>query len=107
MIWAKVVFWSADLLVSFRTGFYNGLELVMCPRRIAASYLRRWFVFDFLLLVQMVVSLILDGNNAWGAGARRTMAFRISNYVLPNRPMRDYTQRSLLVRWHIVKHRDV
>ena len=38
--WAIMLFWNVDLVISFRTGFYDEGALVMTPLRVAWHYCR-------------------------------------------------------------------
>lgn len=83
MALAKIVFWTLDFGVSFRTGVYLGAELVMSPKRIAQHYVRRWFILDLALLSHMYASMMSFGGD-WSRsayGARVLRAVRLSRLL--------------------------
>ncbi|CAK0909195.1 unnamed protein product, partial [Prorocentrum cordatum] len=47
----SAAFWTTDMLVQFRTGYYQDGELEMRPSQISRNYLRSWFLLDFAVLV--------------------------------------------------------
>eukprot|EP00439_Symbiodinium_sp_Y106_P079457 s744_g18.t1 len=49
--WTIMLFWNVDLVISFRTGFYDEGALVMTPLRVAWHYCRTtWLLFDLALI---------------------------------------------------------
>ncbi len=52
------IYWSFDILLSFRTAVYSDGKLETTPRKIAMSYIRSWFVLDLFVLVPAWISLI-------------------------------------------------
>jgi hypothetical protein len=58
--WVVPVFWTCDMLVSFRTGFWKGSKLFIGSRDVALNYLKTFFVFDlFVLINEWATSLLL------------------------------------------------
>ncbi|CAK0878083.1 unnamed protein product [Prorocentrum cordatum] len=56
----SAVFWSVDLLMNFRTGFYQNGELHMQPGKIARHYLSSSFLLDLVTLLVDVVAIVLQ-----------------------------------------------
>eukprot|EP00403_Amphidinium_massartii_P003588 CAMPEP_0178376878 /NCGR_PEP_ID=MMETSP0689_2-20121128/3630_1 /TAXON_ID=160604 /ORGANISM="Amphidinium massartii, Strain CS-259" /LENGTH=795 /DNA_ID=CAMNT_0019996915 /DNA_START=27 /DNA_END=2411 /DNA_ORIENTATION=+ len=50
MRWIAQLFWTIDISLSFRFGYFEGDEEVRSPGRIAKRYLRTWFLFDFMIV---------------------------------------------------------
>ncbi|CAK0867648.1 unnamed protein product [Prorocentrum cordatum] len=61
----SVCFWTADLILCFRTAFWRKGRLEMSPRRIAIQYLRNTFMLDasLVLLDLLAIVMILLENN--------------------------------------------
>eukprot|EP00435_Cladocopium_sp_Y103_P037179 s292_g9.t2 len=57
----SLIFWTLDILVSFRTGHFEKGVLVMDSRKIAKHYLKRWFLFDLCVIVLDYILLGMDG----------------------------------------------
>jgi len=51
LVWAGMLFWTADMLLSFFTGYAETHgNIVMVPSKIARRYLRTWFALDLVLV---------------------------------------------------------
>jgi len=51
MAWVSQIFWNADVLVSFRTGYIDKEDHpVLEPNAVARHYLKTWFGFDLLIV---------------------------------------------------------
>eukprot|EP00929_Paragymnodinium_shiwhaense_P100080 TRINITY_DN62125_c0_g1_i1.p1 TRINITY_DN62125_c0_g1~~TRINITY_DN62125_c0_g1_i1.p1 ORF type:complete len:996 (+),score=186.86 TRINITY_DN62125_c0_g1_i1:127-3114(+) len=48
--WFICFFWTIDLLLGFRTGYYTGAQLETNSRRVATHYLKTYFVLDFFVV---------------------------------------------------------
>lgn len=48
--WMIRVFWSFDMFVAARTGYFKNGRVVMDPRRVLKRYLTGWFPFDLLVV---------------------------------------------------------
>jgi len=48
--WVGTMFWTMDLLASFRTGFIVGSAVEMRPRQIAIHYCKTWLLIDLLIV---------------------------------------------------------
>jgi len=62
---AMDVFWTADLLLNFTTGYRDAVQVLHCDfRSTAAHYLRSWFTVDLLATVPALLLhlLVLDGQ---------------------------------------------
>lgn len=57
----SLIFWTLDILVSFRTGHFEKGVLVLDSRKIAKHYLKRWFLFDLCVIVLDYILLGMDG----------------------------------------------
>jgi len=44
------LFWNADILVSFRTGFFNNDDPVVDYKEVARNYIKTWFTFDITIV---------------------------------------------------------
>ena len=54
-------FFLVDLVMNFRTGFYDrDMELVMDPRRCALNYVTTWFLLDFVSSIPPVLSPVVE-----------------------------------------------
>ncbi|CAK0872505.1 unnamed protein product [Prorocentrum cordatum] len=60
----SLVFWFVDMLMNFRTGYYEDGHLHMRPGRIARNYLRGSFFLDFFTLTALTGSLLNIGKFA-------------------------------------------
>jgi hypothetical protein len=49
--WISCVFWTLEVIVSFRTGFFDHGELEMRASLVAHHYLRTWFVPSMVIVV--------------------------------------------------------
>ncbi|CAD7958568.1 unnamed protein product [Amoebophrya sp. A25] len=60
--WIVDVFFYIDVVINFRTGYYQEDMLVLNPRRIANNYLRGWFTLDFLssFPFDLIIPLFVD-----------------------------------------------
>jgi len=63
------LYWTADICLSFITAVYIRGELRMDTASIARSYIRRWFIFDAVLLLQQWVIFIYFAVAGSGAHA--------------------------------------
>lgn len=45
------IYWTLDIAVSFRTGFFRGTVLEMHPRMVAKKYMKTWCAFDVVLML--------------------------------------------------------
>eukprot|EP00928_Gymnodinium_smaydae_P097058 TRINITY_DN8703_c0_g1_i1.p1 TRINITY_DN8703_c0_g1~~TRINITY_DN8703_c0_g1_i1.p1 ORF type:complete len:694 (+),score=66.61 TRINITY_DN8703_c0_g1_i1:57-2138(+) len=91
-------FWALDVLMTFRTGYYNGSTLVMDPAKIARTYARTWLGVDLLLVLLELLTLL--GNQLYGGPLLRiTRAVRV---VRCTRIM-----RFARVQWLLLKFEDV
>jgi len=48
---ASVVFWTLDVAMSFRTGFYGGSHLEMDAREVARNYMATWMTLDIVIVI--------------------------------------------------------
>lgn len=59
--WFSVIFWTLDLLMSTRTGFFDGVELQMEPVKVAVHYGKTFLVPDLLIVsLEWIVRLTED-----------------------------------------------
>lgn len=50
MEWLGTVFWTCDLLLSFRTGYFKSAAVEMRPRHVAERYAKTWLGFDLVIV---------------------------------------------------------
>lgn len=50
MFFVAVLYWTLDILRNFFTGFFSQGEVVLSKSRIAAHYLRTWFIPDVIIV---------------------------------------------------------
>ena len=55
-----LVFWTSDIFVSFRTGYFEKGTLVLDTRKIARYYFKRWFFFDLSAARQSYIMTYLE-----------------------------------------------
>jgi len=76
--WCCTVFWTVDILMSFRTGYYKGHQLVIDLPQVARHYMKTWFLIDIFIVVPEWIARTLDwvieGLNAARIG-------RVSRFV--------------------------
>jgi len=53
-----IFFWTLDIVVSFRTGYYSNGELEMRPSSIARNYMSKFFLLDLVLLLMDVIHIL-------------------------------------------------
>ncbi|CAJ1402793.1 unnamed protein product [Effrenium voratum] len=58
---SALAFWTLDIVVSFRTAYFEQGNLVLDSRAIACHYLRRWFFFDIFVVAVDWILVGLDG----------------------------------------------
>lgn len=46
-----LMYWTADVVLSFLTGYFDNGTLIMIPSQVARNYMRTWFVPDLIILV--------------------------------------------------------
>jgi len=56
-------FWTCDMMMSFRSGFFSGIKLTMDPYLIAVNYIKNWFLPDVCIVSAEWVAQILFGNS--------------------------------------------
>jgi hypothetical protein len=70
-VWNRCLdaFFVADLVLNFRTGFFERGALVMEPAAVAAHYLKTWFILDFVSIAPPLldVASAITGGDAGGA----------------------------------------
>lgn len=57
--WATCFFWTAEMGMSFLTGFYQSGKVELKPIKVARHYLRTWFLPDLVVLLCDYVSMLL------------------------------------------------
>lgn len=62
--WYIQLFWNADFVISFFTGFYDEGTLVLAPSRIACHYARTWMLFDISLISMDWSFVVMDTMDA-------------------------------------------
>jgi len=66
LTWVSTCWWTADIFVSFVTGFHIDGFLEMRPRMIAKRYFRTWFVPDLTIVLIDWTFVILNLGDAAG-----------------------------------------
>eukprot|EP00927_Polykrikos_kofoidii_P071413 TRINITY_DN6767_c0_g1_i1.p1 TRINITY_DN6767_c0_g1~~TRINITY_DN6767_c0_g1_i1.p1 ORF type:complete len:768 (-),score=66.67 TRINITY_DN6767_c0_g1_i1:13-2268(-) len=77
---AGSIFWSLDIGLSFRTGYYNDIHLIMNTRDIAMTYVRGWFFVDVILLTIEWLAHVSEWISLFGVN--RISRFRVIVRVL-------------------------
>lgn len=77
MLILSTCFWTWNLLFSFFLGYHSDDGVIeMRPARIAHHYIRRWFIFDFVLValdwVSLIVYIVEQANSRESRIARAT-----------------------------------
>ena len=62
--WYIQLFWNADFVISFLTGFYDEGTLVLAPSRIACHYAKTWMLFDISLISMDWSFVVMDTMDA-------------------------------------------
>lgn len=62
--WCALCFWPVDMILSFRTGFYEAGELRMNPQGIARHYVSSFFVLDAIAVLSDWVPFLLTLVNS-------------------------------------------
>eukprot|EP00928_Gymnodinium_smaydae_P026615 TRINITY_DN20842_c0_g1_i1.p1 TRINITY_DN20842_c0_g1~~TRINITY_DN20842_c0_g1_i1.p1 ORF type:complete len:703 (-),score=61.13 TRINITY_DN20842_c0_g1_i1:94-2202(-) len=95
--YAGLLFWTFDVLITFRTGYFDGPDLVMDPVHIAKAYAKSWLLMDILLVFGEIV--VLYGEQFYSATLLRvTRSFRCLRCVRLVRIAR--------VQWLLLKFED-
>eukprot|EP00927_Polykrikos_kofoidii_P071417 TRINITY_DN6767_c0_g2_i4.p1 TRINITY_DN6767_c0_g2~~TRINITY_DN6767_c0_g2_i4.p1 ORF type:complete len:774 (-),score=63.45 TRINITY_DN6767_c0_g2_i4:203-2437(-) len=68
------IFWTLDMLLSFRTGYLKGSLVIVNGREIAMNYLRGWFIADVLVVLFEWLSFVSKTEFLLGV-------FGVSRYV--------------------------
>mmetsp|Transcript_73462 Transcript_73462/g.175078 ORF Transcript_73462/g.175078 Transcript_73462/m.175078 type:complete len:826 (+) Transcript_73462:156-2633(+) len=77
MQWVTLLFWTCDVPMSLRTGFYAKGEVVMETSAILVNYIKTWFLPDMVILIPDWV-LTVQGDSQTG---RLTRVLRSSRAV--------------------------
>jgi len=72
--WVAVSFWTLDMIMNFRTGYYDGPTVERSPDKVAIAYLRSWFYIDFVILAAEYAGEIFHTAEGFNAG-------RVSRFV--------------------------
>ena len=59
MSWATILWWTSDLLLNFRTGYFADGVLEMNPRRVAQRYLKHFFAVDLTITLADLLGMIM------------------------------------------------
>jgi len=81
MGWISTIFWTIDLLVGFRTGFFRNGILEMSTRGIAREYLRTFFIPNLLIVASDWTTLLVpkvSRDDSGGTGSGSVVLLRIS-----------------------------
>lgn len=99
MNFVTLLFWNADIFISFITGYYYRGILVMKPKRIALHYLRTWFFMDLAVVtVDWVLTALAAQQEGAGASgvARLSKTLRLLRFVRLARMFRLARANALL-----------
>lgn len=91
------LFWTVDMISTFFTGYYDKGLIEMRIHRIAAHYIKNWFVLDFLLAVLDWVFIILRILEAVSSSSSQTRMLRVLKSIRAIRSVR------LLVMFRVSK----
>lgn len=73
--WTCVMFWTWDVIMTFRTGFYVGSSVEMRPLKICRQYARTWLAVDSVIVLSEWVSR-LSGSLVGTSVLRSSRAIR-------------------------------
>jgi len=105
MEWFTTVFWTADILFNFITGFHHEGLVEMRPSAIARRYLRSGFPLDFLVvLVDWILAIFTFGVKAVVRVGKTARAFRLLRVLRTLRLLRSVKLHRLLTSiFHNIK----
>lgn len=87
------LYWTLDIVVTFRTGMYKNMDLISSPTLIAKKYFQGWFFFDVSLVILGWIGLALDLY-----GQDFVKEWRLARYLRMLRCAKlDQVQQKLLV----------
>lgn len=84
--------WFLDMFASMLTGYHNGRDLIMSPRKTLQHYLQTWFAFDVVVVTLDAVMLFTDAGVVGGV----FRAFRASRFLRAMRLVRLVKFRKVL-----------
>eukprot|EP00811_Abedinium_folium_P026760 NODE_397_length_3091_cov_7.651822.p1 GENE.NODE_397_length_3091_cov_7.651822~~NODE_397_length_3091_cov_7.651822.p1 ORF type:complete len:842 (-),score=214.18 NODE_397_length_3091_cov_7.651822:565-2769(-) len=73
-----LLFWILDMLVTFRTGYYENGHIVMRPRAIAHRYIRTYFLLELAVVLCDTTAITLALTTEDGSAATPARIARIS-----------------------------
>mmetsp|Transcript_68695 Transcript_68695/g.217156 ORF Transcript_68695/g.217156 Transcript_68695/m.217156 type:complete len:751 (+) Transcript_68695:86-2338(+) len=74
-----LIFWTLDIIMSFRTGYYADGAVELRPVRVAANYLKTWFLFDVSVVL---VGWICELSAVFTVAGSKTNSFlRIARFI--------------------------
>jgi len=77
MYWFVLLFWTADIPLSFSTGFFRNGVVEMLPGSIARHYIHTWFALDVLIVGSDWLGILLGSNSRISSLARVLRMLRI------------------------------
>ena len=60
LAWVVPIFWTCDMLVSFRTAFWRGGKLIMKQQEITIRYVKTFFAFDLVVVTLEWISFVFN-----------------------------------------------
>jgi len=94
------VFWTSDIFVSFRTGYFSEEGFVeISPWKIARTYLKGWFGMDLLIVSTDWASMLMGMSEASGfmrlgkTVSRVMRVFRLLRFLKMNKPLKEAMER--------------
>jgi hypothetical protein len=85
MDWVTLLFWSCDMVSQFFTGYIGNGTTIMSPGKIAAKYLKTWFVLDIGVLgpdwIFTILSLAYQGTGEAVVNPKMLRTLRISRGI--------------------------
>lgn len=74
LVYGYFIFFSIDIVINFRTAFYERGQLIDDPKIVAKKYLYGWFLFDFLAAFPFEI-LVMSSSSAELTTAARMVRF--------------------------------
>merc|ERR1719174_3019465 len=90
--WTSAIFWTVDLLLRFVTGFAGDDAMIKDLKRIAARYLRRFFLIDVTVVLIDWLAIVYELSSDSGAeNSSRRALLNTVRLLKATRMVRIYT----------------
>jgi len=71
MGWIILIFWTADILMSFNTGYFHKGNVVMSRLSIGVRYIRGWLILDLVVVIPDWLGIIAGSSDLQGLALLR------------------------------------